>query len=73
MDFCLLKYKNNYICFLKIELSVVPFKDRGKIAVIHSSLFKASNKFNTKEWWGVKQGRSRWEVCHQYKSGELEK
>lgn len=73
MDFCLSKYKNNYICFLKVELSLIPFKDSGKITVIHSRLFKASSKFNTKERWGVEKGRSRWEVCHQHKNREREK
>lgn len=41
LDFWSLHYKNNYICFLKIELSLVHFKDSGKIAIIHSGLLKA--------------------------------
>jgi len=56
-----------------MELNLVPFKDSGKIAVIHSSWFKASSKFNAKERLGVEKGRSRWEVCPQYKNREHEK
>lgn len=68
-----MQQKNNYICYMKIKLSLFPFKDSGKIATIHSGLFKANSKFNTKERWGVEKGRTRWEVCHQYKNEEREK
>lgn len=68
--FLALQYKNNYICFLKIE-SILSFcKDSGKM-VIHSSLFKACSQFSMKERWGVEKGRSRWEVCHCIKMGNI--
>lgn len=64
---------NPTVLFLKVELSLIPFKDSSKIVIIHRGFFKANSKFNTKEGWVAKKGRSRWEVCHQYKNGEWEK
>lgn len=64
---------NSTVFFLIVELSLVPFKDSGQIVIIDRGFVKANSKFNTKERWVAKKGRSRWEVCHQYKNGEHEK
>lgn len=61
MDFWLLQYKNNCICFLKIELSLAPFKDSSKIAILHSDLFKANSKFNNRRKVGSRERQEQME------------
>lgn len=60
----------NYVCFLKVESILIPCKDSVKM-VIHCSLFKASSQCSMKERWGVEKDRSRWEVCHCIKMGNI--
>lgn len=64
---------NPSVFFQKVELSLVPFEDSSKTLIVHRGSFKANIKFNTKERWVAKKGRSRLEVCHQYKNGKREK